>query len=163
MKKLLIILFALFCITGCGSLKKHFSTNTTDNIEKTNKSEKTNVSEPIKDKLVINVPKSDNEATNKLLENVLQQLNTSKTSGSNSYRSTYDAETRQLVIDFIVAQSKIQETNVTSEKSLEQRTDEYIERKIKRIPWWIYALVGLYFLPKIIDFVFRIIKMIKPV
>lgn len=118
----------------------------------------------IKDRIIINVPESDNKELLAMFDSAMKQMNTSKISGTNSYTSRYDEETRQLVIDFIIAQTqdKIKDSSVDtkSEKSFEQQTDEYFSSKISNIPWWFWLILFLWFLPQIIS---RVKLIISPV
>ena len=166
MYKKYIKLAALFLFVGCGTLKKSIEqTSISKTIDKSAiKKDSANVVErnkEIKDQILTVVPKTDtsDEAFNKRVDEevdrILSKLNTKKVSGTNSYVSRYDKETRQLIIDFIVAQteSKLTETNISSatSKSIEEKTDAYISKKIKQIPWWIYMLLALWFLPQILE------------
>ena len=168
---ILVILLSLF-VQGClGSKKVSEKSKTTNTTEKTEskKDSTTHVetSGEIKDRIVINVPPADNEATEKSIEAILKMLNTSKSSGSNSYVSRYDEETRQLVIDFIVAQTqnKTTETNqeTNSEKSFEEQTDEYISKKVTAIPWWIYVIVVFLFRKQIFGWIIELFPALKTV
>ncbi|MCP4083253.1 MAG: hypothetical protein GY743_23785, partial [Planctomycetaceae bacterium] len=86
--KILLYIALVVMLQSCGLTKKVFKTTTQTQTEKTDvKKDSTTiveVSKPIKDQIVVNVPKSDNEAVNKALDAILKQLNTSKSSGSNS-------------------------------------------------------------------------------
>ena len=160
MKKYIIILLIL-CSSCLGSKKvaeKSTATNTKEVTSIKNDSiSSVATNREIKDRIIVNVPEASNEETKKLLDAVLKQLNTSKSSGTNSYVSTYDEETRRLVIDYIIGQTQDKETNSkkeeTSEKTFEQQTDEYISKKISTIPWWVYVIVFLYFLKPILNIV----------
>lgn len=147
-------------IWSCRSIKSISETNsTTTKTEtqeiKTDSVAKIETSKPIKDEIIINVPKSDNEAVNKAIDALLQQLNTSKTSGSNSYTSRYDAENQRLLINFLIGQTQNKQTdvknNTNTETNFEQQTDTYIYKKLKQIPIWFYVFVIFWFLPQIID------------
>lgn len=146
--KIGIIAFAfllLLLFSSCGTQKKIQTTEktTTSKVEtSTDKNNKVETSEEIKDRIIVNVPESSNEATMKMVDAVLKQLNTSKVSGNNSYASKYNEETRQLVIDYIVGetQNKTNETvsNTKTELTFDQQVDSYIKKKV--IPWWMYAI-----------------------
>lgn len=159
MKKLLIILCVFISFSSC-SVFKETKKNTSTTQKETSSSVKDSISNketslPINDRVVINVPKTDNEELKEMFKLFAQQFNTSKSSGSNSYTSRYDEEKNQVIIDFVVAATEklqtISNKETTSEKSFEQQTDEYIEKKIKRIPWWVWALTAFWFLPSILQ------------
>lgn len=159
MKKLLIILCVFITFSSCSVLKETKKNSTTKETESSTlvKDSISNkeTSLPINDRVVINVPKTDNAELMEMFRLFAQQFNTSKTSGSNSYTSRYDEEKNQVVIDFVVAATEklqtISNKETSSEKTIEQQTDEYIEKKIKRIPWWVWALAAFWFLPSILQ------------
>jgi|SRR5210317_205713 len=148
-----ITIFALMTLmTGCVAKKKvtDNETTTTEKVETTTEvAETQDTNREIRDTLVVNIPEPSNENERKLIEGILQQLQTSKSSGTNSYRSSYDAETNRLLVEFFIAQTqnKTQETTTDSksEKSFEQNMSEYIKKQV--VPWWIY-LIGLFFIRK---------------
>ncbi len=168
MKRILIVFLAVL-LNGCLGTKK-----VTESTQKTQENKQTEVkkdsasvietNQGIKDRITINVPETDNGALEKSLDAILRQLNTSKSSGSNSYVSRYDEETRQLVIDFIIAQTQNKETVKSEEKTTEESKSEYVEdrifKKVSKIPWWVYLVIGIWFLPQIIT---RINMLINPV
>lgn len=110
---------------------------------------------PINDRIVVNVPETDNTEVMQMFNVLLQRLNTSKTSGNNSYNLRYDEETKQLIADIKVAASKISASKISSDKStetsFEEVTDAYISKKVKSIPWWFWAILVFWFLPQIIS------------
>lgn len=160
MKRLLLILtLVLFC-SCLGSKKVAEKSSETKSTEKTevkkDSSSTTTINEGIKDRVVINVPEADNEATMKSLDAILKLLNTSKTSGSNSYHLKYDEQMKQLILDVVVAATQNKETvtnsDTNTETSFEQRTDEYIKKKITAIPWWVYLVAVIIFIRPILNF-----------
>lgn len=170
MKKLLIILL-IICSSCTGYKKIANKKSTTNTVEKSevkkDSASNTTTNQEIKDRIIVNVPEANNKETKRLLDAVLKQLNTSKISGTNSYTSKYDEETRELVIDFIIGQTQNKETSTnkeqSSEKSFEQKTDEYIYKKIVAIPWWVYVIAFLYFLKPILNFVSMFFPQIRTV
>ncbi len=149
-----LFLGVLFMMHSCAGSKtidrKQSTTKQTQTSEiKKDSTSNTVTNGAINDRIIINVPESKDPASEKLINAILKQLNTSKSSGSNSYRSVYDEELRQLIFDFKIAQTKNQDTSTNSEentkKTFEQQTDAYFSKKIKIIPWWGYALAA-YFL-----------------
>lgn len=140
--------FVIALMTSCAGVKKYSNHQTSEKIstevvKDTTKTTKTNGA--IKDNIVINVPKSDNAETMRLFNEMMSKMNTSKSSGSNSYRSVWDKENMQWLIEFVVAETKnksLETTNNTKiEKSFDQQIDEYIKKIV--VPWWMYILVGL--------------------
>lgn len=147
--KFVIIAFLLFLLSlsiSCKTLEQKSSSETVEkeSTEITNdKDVKTSTNEEIKDRVIVNVPQSNNAEVMAMFDIMMKQLNTSKSSGSNSYNSRYDAELKQWVIDFTVAQTKDKETitstDIKTEKSFEENINEYL--KTKGIPWWIWLIV----------------------
>lgn len=142
----------MLLLTGCLATKKISKKSKVTTITEKTEIKKDSVSiietnREIKDRIVINVPESDNEEVMRMFDVLLGQMNASKSSGSNSYKSTYDKETRQLVIDFIIGQTEDKKTDTFSdikvEKSFTQQIDEYIKKIV--IPWWIWVAVAYYF------------------
>jgi hypothetical protein len=165
--KTCILIFIILLFSGCMATKKTHdaetttTTATTNDVKETEKTTAT-ISEPIKDNIVINVPESDNAEVMKMFNEVMRQMNSSKTSGSNSYNSRYDEANKKWIIDFMVAQSKIQEvattndTATTSDISFDKQVNDYIKKIV--VPWWAYGIV-LFLLRKEI---FWLMKMLFP-
>lgn len=169
--KLIILIATAVLLTGCSAFKTSRESKTTKQTETTafkkDSSNVVEVSKPIKDRVVINVPKSDNEAVHKEMVEILKQLNTSKTSGSNSYVSRYDAETNRLIVEYLIGQTQNQQTTTTTDsqsiKSFEQQTDEYVKKKVKAIPWWVYAVAVFFFRKPIFGFLVELFPQLKTV
>ncbi len=108
------------------------------------------VSKRIDDAITIEVPVSDPEIDAKIDE-ILSKLNMSKSSGDNSYRFYYDSKLRELRAEFEIGETKdseiIKSEETISEKSLTEKTEEYISKKIKTLPWWIW-LIGIWLIRK---------------
>jgi len=165
--KTCILIFVILLMSSCMATKKTHDSETTTTTATTNDSKETEnttatISEPIEDKIVINVPESDNAEVMRMFNEVMRQMNSSKTSGSNSYNSKYDEANKKWIIDFMVAQSKIQETAktndtaTTSDITFDKQVDDYIKKIV--IPWWAYGIV-LFLIRKE---VFWILKMLFP-
>tara|TARA_R110002049_G_scaffold4063_3_gene29318 strand:- start:675 stop:1208 length:534 start_codon:yes stop_codon:yes gene_type:complete len=169
MKNILILLIVISLTSCLGTKKVTDKQAVTTTIEKvttkTDSSSNTNTNQAIKDRIIINVPKADDENTTKMVNAVLSQLNTSKVSGNNSYTSTYDNETRQLIIDFIIAATQnkqtVKSTDTNSEQTFEKTVSENTKKVVKMIPWWIWLLVVIWFFPQILSRVMMIISPIK--
>jgi hypothetical protein len=157
-KALFIIFLILF--TSCLGTKKvtdkeAVTTKTEKTTTKTDSTSKVDTNLGINDRIVVNVPQANDENTTKLVDAILSQLNTSKSSGGNSYTSSYDKETRKLVIDFIIASTQNKETRsavkTDTEQTFEQTVTENTKKVVKMIPWWLWLIVGVWFLPQIIN------------
>ena len=161
---LLVVLSAL--LTSCAGIKKitDKKTTTKEKIEVYKDTTKSVVtSGKIKDDIIINVPKSDNVEVMKLFNEMMSKMNTSKSSGSNSYKSTWDKENMQWLVEFIVEETKnenlVTSSDVSVDKSFDQQIDEYIKKKV--IPWWIYVLGALFLYPYIKPFLLPVISVIQ--
>jgi hypothetical protein len=162
MKKLIYIILPIFLLTSCLGSKKIFDKTT--EIKEQDKSSiikdstaNTETSGAIEDRIVINIPESDNEEVTAMFEALMKQLNTSKSSGNNSYQLRYDEELKQLIADFKIAQTQNKKTEVNSdaksEISYSKVIDEYIEKKIKIMPWWIYVIIAFFLRKHIIGLI----------
>lgn len=162
---ILTVVMVLLCFS-CSTFKESSKSSVTREKQNTvlvkDSTAKIETSLPIKDNIVINVPRSQDEALNKALDAILSNLNTSKTSGNNSYKSTYDAENQRLLIEFLIGQTQNKDVSIASdskiETSFEQQTDAYFSKKLKQLPWWVYLAAIVYFLPIILDRVKMIIS-----
>lgn len=169
MKKLIII-FSFVFLTNCLGTKKIFDKKTDTKTTEINTVKNDSVSEKetslgINDKFVINVPKSDNEEVMAMFDVLMRQLNTSKSSGTNSYKSTYDKEKDQLIIEFMVAATENIKTasnkDSKTETSFEQQTDEYVKKKITALPWWSYLIIAWFLRSHIIGIISIFIPGVK--
>jgi len=137
-----IILLFLFC--SCAVLKRD-KTTTTKQSEKTEKkidtTSKETVNKGISDVIRVEVPVTDPEIDYKVNE-ILRKLNTSKSSGDNSYRLYYDEKLREIRAEFEVGETRNKEvaTNneTNTEKSFEENISEYVKKIV--IPWWVYVI-----------------------
>jgi hypothetical protein len=168
MKKILILLLFISLTSCLGSKKTAEKESITKEKESTSiiatGTEVTKLNGEIKDRIIINVPETDNKDLLEMFDKAMRQLNTSKSSGSNSYNSKYDEDTRQLVIDFIVGQTedKIKDTttDTKTDSSFEQEVTENTKKVIKIIPWWIWLIAGIWFLPQILS---RVQLLLNPI
>lgn len=156
---LIVILIAALPL-GCQSAKKVTEIESTSkSIEKSEKvSDSTSnkqVNGAIKDQITTPVGTTGDAKCDDKIDEILKKLNTSKSSGGNSYKLRYDEETRQLLIDFIIAQTESEQVNTNtssvSESTFEEKTDTYISKKIRSIPWWFWVGLIIWFLPQIIE------------
>lgn len=154
MKKIIFVLVVVLFSSCLGAKKIIEKSKETAKSEKNEvKKDSSNVKEKngaIKDRIVVNVPKTDNKEVMQMFNNLLSQLNTSKSSGTNSYRSRYDKEKDQLIIDFVVAATEnlkvITNTESKEEKTFEQKTNEYYKKVITTMPWYLWVLAYFVFL-----------------
>src|SRR5690606_36874900 len=112
----ILIIFSIFAFLSCSTFKESSKRSVTREKQNTvlvkDSTAKIETSLPIKDNIVINVPRSQDEALNKALDAILSNLNTSKTSGNNSYKSTYDAENQRLLIEFLIGQTQNKDVSI---------------------------------------------------
>lgn len=151
MKKGVLILVVFF--TSClGSKKVVEKSNTSVSVEKTEvfKDSVANVERnlAISDKIITPISFTGDKFLDKNIDDFLQKINTEKQSGNNSYQLKYNREKRQLETNITVGETTNKEiaTNTSSEteKSVEERINEYVYRRITQLPWYIW--VALYFL-----------------
>lgn len=160
---LAILLFMIFSLSGCATLKKEKETTTKETEFKESKKDSATtiiINNPIRDRIIQQAPISDNPELIRMFDEMMEKLNTSKQSGDNSYNSRYDKELRQWVIDFTVGQTKNQNTKtateIKEEKSFDQNVDEYIKKQ--KFPWWIYVVAVVLLWPTIM----KILVMVFP-
>jgi hypothetical protein len=167
MKRLaLISVLIILLLQSCNVAKRTIAENkitqkeTLTSTITTDSTQTTTISKPIQDRVIINVPPADNEATKRMVDAVLKQLNTSKISGQNYYASRYDAETRQLIVDFMIAQTKNQNTSTSKAQNtattFEEQTDTYIKKKVTSLPWWFFAIIIFLFRKQLFGFILDI-------
>lgn len=172
MKKIIIIalvLLSVSCNTYKTARKSHEFKVTEKTETKRDSVSKISVNKPIEDYLSIQVTKSNTDdairdsVINKKVDEILSRMNTTKRSGDNSYKLYYNIEKRLLELQAKIGETKSIQIETkkaeTSEKTFEEKTDEYINKKIKSIPFWVYILVAFWFLPQIIE---RIQLLINP-
>lgn len=162
----------LLLFFSCGSVKKNSKTNTETKIQNDLKKEKdsssvTEKNNAINDRIEIAFPKTDNEDLLKLFNEAMKQLNTSKTSGSNSYSSRYDEDLMKWIIDFKVGETINSKTNIKNNseiKNIKETTiEESIEKITSKIPLWFYILLFIWILPSIIEKINFFINPIKSI
>lgn len=124
----------------------------------------TKISEKIDEKVSLSL-RTNNKVVDSIIRTRLKGFVTSKQSGGNSYAAKFDYDKMVLEIKAAVAESVNTQTDVvtdtTSEKSFTEQTDEYFSKKIRSIPIWVYILLGLYFLPKILAGVHALINPVQ--
>jgi hypothetical protein len=158
--KYYILILVLLIAQSCGVLGK-----TTEKISKTETVETENketvkdtssdvqTNKKIDDVIATAVPVSENPEVNKELISLLKRMNTQKTSGDNSYKRYYDEKTNQLIEEFKIGQTASSEiatsTDTLIEKTFSEQVDEYFKQTIKKMPWYVYLLVGIFLWPYI--------------
>ncbi len=167
-------LFILLWMTSCATKKTVEKTSVTKDVSSTtvtkDSSKISEINRKIDDAMRLLVTKSNSgdaefdRKVNLAVDEILAKINLQKTSGNNSFSIDYDRITRELRVNAQVGETKdeVIATNKDSkvEKSFEQTTDEYISKKVSSIPWWIYLIVVVWFLPQIIS---RIMLITNPV
>lgn len=160
MKKLFLILI-LFTFCSCLGTKKTTEKTSdkvsTEKVETSSDSTSTEVvNKAINDTVKIQVPVSDPEVDAKVDE-ILRRLNSSKSSGDNSYRFYYDEKLRELRAEFEVGQTsdKVVEKSDTStvEKTFEEKIAESSKKVVKMLPWWAWLLAAWLLRKQIIDII----------
>lgn len=167
--KILTLLFVAALMMGCMGTKsisdKSVVTKSTENTDTKHVTQKeTQINKGIDTQQGISLKTNDPVVNARILE-ALRNLNYSNKSGSNSTNVKFDEASMALLIANIVGETKdIKETDTKStiiEKTFEEQTDEYFSKKITAMPWWIWAIAGLFFLPKIVEIANLIIPIKK--
>ena len=176
MKKFTILFLILIIFNGCLGTKKIFennkSTKEKEKIEKTKDS--TSVKEKskaIKDDFNIPVKKVEtddkkfDEAVNKEVDNILSRVNTSKKSGNNSYSVYYDKKRRKIRVNVEIGETVNSNTTTNSNENYgrdtEQNTFNSVYKRIFALPWYVYLILIIVFLPKLLGFFSPHLSLIK--
>ena len=153
----LLALFAVLSFSSCANYKKSKEITTKETEFKDFKKDSSSITiinNPIRDRIIQQAPITDNPELQRMFDEMMEKLNTSKQSGDNGYNAKYDKELRQWVIDFTVGQTKNQKTDVKEatkeEKTFDQNVDEYIKKT--KFPWWIYVIAVILLWPTIMKF-----------
>ena len=176
MKKI-TLLFICIVLTGCLGTKriveKKATKVTTEKVEV--KKDSTNVVEKnkaIADKLdiaVTNAKTSDadfNKKVDQKVDEILAKLNTTKTSGDNSYKLYYNLLKRQVEFEARIGETQNENTTTNLQEKTEKTTDEiidtYIYTKITTAPWYLWiALYFMFFDGKIASLLSNFIPQLK--
>ena len=159
MKKI-VLLFICIILTGCLGTKKivekQATKNTTEKVEV--KKDSINVIEKnkaIADKLDVSVPKAKtpdidfNKKVDEKVDEILAKLNTTKTSGDNSYRLYYNLLKRQVEFEAKIGETKNDNTTTKPEEKTEKTTEEiidtYIYKRITTMPWYLWGAIYFMF------------------
>jgi hypothetical protein len=151
---LVITMFLIFTFSSCANYKKSKETTTKETEFKDVKKDSSSITiinNPIRDRVIQQAPITDNPELQRMFDEMMEKMNTSKQSGDNGYNSQYNKELRQWVIDFTVGQTKNQKTDVKEdtkeERTFDQNVDEYIKKT--KFPWWIYVVAVILLWPTI--------------
>ena len=176
MKKI-VLLFICIVLTGCLGTKriveKKATKVTTEKVEV--KKDSTNVVEKnkaIADKLDVAVPNAKtsdadfNKKVDQKVDEILAKLNTTKTSGDNSYKLYYNLLERQVEFEARIGETQNENTTTNSEEKTEKTTDEiidtYIYTRITTVPWYLWiALYFMFFDGKIASLLSNFIPQLK--
>jgi len=176
MKKI-VLLFICIVLTGCLGTKriveKKATKVTTEKVEV--KKDSTNVVEKnkaISDKLDVAVPNAKtsdadfNKKVDQKVDEILAKLNTTKTSGDNSYKLYYNLLKRQVEFEARIGETQNENTTTNSEEKTEKTTDEiidtYIYTRITTVPWYLWiALYFMFFDGKIASLLSNFIPQLK--
>ena len=158
MKNILFILIFI-SLTSCLGVKKL--------VEKKSISNETEKTQVIKDSISdreinreINneytIPlKSTDSLVNNRIREALQNFQAGAKSGGNSTRIVFDEDALAFKIASIVGQTQNTNTSTNKDTKVEKSTEEVVvetsKKIIKRIPFWIWLVVGLWFLPQIVS------------
>lgn len=159
MKKI-VLLFICIILTGCLGTKKivekQATKTTTEKVEV--KKDSINVVEKnkaIADKLDVSVPKAKtpdidfNKKVDEKVDEILAKLNTTKTSGDNSYRLYYNLLKRQVEFEAKIGETQNENTTTNSEEKTEKTTEEiidtYIYKRITTMPWYLWGAIYFMF------------------
>lgn len=151
----LCILLLSSCLGTKKIVEKKAIKNTTEKVEV--KKDSTNVVEKnraIADKLDVAVPKAKtsdanfNKIVDEKVDEILAKLNTTKTSGDNSYRLYYNLLKRQVEFEAKIGETQNENTSTNSEEKTEKTTEEvidtYIYKRVTTMPWYLW--VAIYFM-----------------
>lgn len=168
MKKLVFTLITIAILTSCAGSKQVSRNNriTTDTekvevindssfVQKKFEKETAIVTAPIEKENTISLQTTD-ELVNQKINKALRNFKYIEKSGKNTITAQYDEATMQLIFKAFVAGKESVTKETTSdiiintdkqqvtEKTFEEKTDEYMYKKIRVIPWWVW--VAFYFL-----------------
>jgi hypothetical protein len=176
MRNWLVILCLVF-LSSCALSKK--TQRHTEYVQKSEKEVKKRdsvarvvVNGAIKDQLHLWVPEINtkdgafNTRCTEEIDRLLQQLNTEKSSGNNSYKMFYDIEKRLIALKVQIQETSSRESSVanTHFKQIDytKEIDAYVYKKIRVIPWWLYLIIVIWFFPNLVQVIKYLLVPIKP-
>jgi hypothetical protein len=159
---ILIAVLSFLLFTSCATVKKSKETTTKETEFKESKKDSSTtiiINNPIRDRIIQQAPITDNPELQRMFDEMMEKLNTSKQSGDNGYNAKYDKELRQWVIDFTVGQTKNKEVVVKEEKKTEKTFDQNVDEYIKKtkFPWWIYVIAVVLLWPSIMKLLVMVV------
>lgn len=178
MKRVIVCILLALLLVGCAGSKKVSEKSTVTNSTELSSFTKDSVAvkeinKKIDDAVKILVTNSNTSdeafdaAVNRAVDDILSKLNIEKQSGDNSYNLYYDKIKRELLLQMKVGETKSESTKVdtdsNTEKTFEQKTDEYLFKKINMIPWWVWAIAVFWLLPSVIERVKLIVNPISSI
>ena len=158
MKNKIAILITVLLFSGCAAISKSFKSNEVSTIVESKTlatdvkiSEKVN--QAIKDNANLKVTKIETDdkdfdrRVNEAVDRVLSSIDISKESGSHSYRVWYDLLSRKMKVNVTIGETKDVEKDRSTELFEDKTVVDLIEKEWKKavLPWWIYALVAMFF------------------
>lgn len=155
MKNILIIVI-LIIFTSCGPLKNiRDRISTTKETELNEKSSDTTkikeTNKAIKDDIAIPIPEGASPETTAALIDLIKRMQSSKSSGDNSYKLWYDEQLNQLRLRVEIAETQNKElatkNESNTEKTFTQEKEEFIKKVKNSI--WTYVFAFLFFWPYI--------------
>ena len=103
----------------------------------------------------VSVPKAKtpdidfNKKVDEKVDEILAKLNTTKTSGDNSYRLYYNLLKRQVEFEAKIGETQNENTTTNSEEKTEKTTEEiidtYIYKRITTMPWYLWGAIYFMF------------------
>ena len=155
------ILFFIICMSfsSCLGVKKFVEKKSVSKLtEKTEISTDSvatkEVTREINNEYTIPLKSTDSLVNNRIRE-ALQNFQAGAKSGGNSTRIIFDANALALKIASFVGETQNTNTATNNETKIEKTDEERIveisKKVYKMIPWWIWVVVIVWFLPVIID------------
>lgn len=169
MKNIIFLLSIILILGSCRTVKTvSDKSKVSESVEtKETKKDSTNItkiSEQIKENVSLSL-RTNNKVVDSIIRQRLKGFQSSKKSGGNSYSAKFNYDKMVLDIKAEVAESissnLTTNSEATSTKTFEEKTDEYFSKKISRMPFYVWILLGLYFLPKILAGITAIINPVQ--
>ena len=171
--KYLVIMYIIFSLllalsfTSCLGSKtvseKSKITKETEKVEvKVDSSSIEKINSKIDDEISTTVQPTGDPILDAKIDAILSKVNTTKTSGDNSYKFYYDEKLRQLRAEFAIGETKDSEVIVEKEEKIEktfdEKQDEYFKKKVTTMPWYLWLALFVFLWPTIWKFIKPIIQ-----
>lgn len=169
MKNLFYIILIALCTSCLGTKKVVENTTAKKEMQKKEvKKDSSNVVEKnqeISDQISLSL-RTNNKKVDSIIRQRLKGFNSSKKSGSNRYNAVFDYEKMALNIAAVIGATQNQtittDSNTNTEKSFEERTNEYIKKRITTMPWYLWVVIYFFFLDgKIVGILANFIPQLK--